>query len=293
MFDINDMNPKYTDLQMDNFSNESEFMDACVELHKDTIEILWILIFFEYCEDQKKPKELTKEQAVIGGNMVRLIKLNTSFLQNTFENKLEICYILNRCLAETVINLLYLLKKSEANVSRNYIKNSLITEKELWNTIMKNIESQNGDVSPIEKRMQNSIKRSFDASDFEIDEVSRSSKWKSIAARAQSVGYDKIYDIVYGIASHSVHGNWQDILVNNLSKTQNGFKLRLDWNKLRPQIVDGPIMINLEVARVFLEEIIQDQELKKTLIPKIGELNKYLLLIVNKHEKYISLKNDI
>lgn len=292
MFDINDLIPKYTEVELDKFSNESEFMDACVELHKDTIAILWILVEAEYCENEKIPKEITKEQAVIAGNIIRLIKLNTSFLQNTCENKLEICYILNRCLAETGINLIYLLQNREPNVSRNYIKNSLITEKELWNTIIENIKNREGKIQPIEERMQKSIQRSFDESDFEIDEVSRSSKWKSIAARAQAIDFDAIYDIVYGIASHSIHGNWQDILANNLTKTETGFKVKFDWNKLRPQIVDGAILINLEVAKSFAKVMTPKDDLLNLLKAKIEELYKYLLLITDKHEKYLLKKNN-
>ena len=101
-------------------------------------------------------------------------------MQNICEGKLEICYIINRCIAETALNIKFLLIEGEERVKRNYIKYSLITEKELWEIILSNVKDRSGDVLPIEERMQNSILNSFDKSDFGLDEVKRSSKWKSI-----------------------------------------------------------------------------------------------------------------
>ena len=97
--------PKYTELNISEFENENEFMDAYVELLKDTIKCLWHLVHLKYCDENSNPKEINKDDAVVGGNLNRLIKLNTSFLQNVCENKTEISLIINRCIAETAINI--------------------------------------------------------------------------------------------------------------------------------------------------------------------------------------------
>ena len=94
----------------------------------------------------------------------------------------------------------------------------MITEKDLWNTIKENINLNSEEVLNIEKRMQISIQNSFESSDFEIEEVNRSSKWKSIKSRAENIFSEQFYSVFYGIGSHSIHGNWQDILSNNLSR---------------------------------------------------------------------------
>ncbi|HMG82109.1 MAG TPA: DUF5677 domain-containing protein [Ferruginibacter sp.] len=122
---------KYSNYEIENFDDNHDFIDASVELHKQTIALLWTMAGIIYCDENQEPKEITKDEAVTGGNLVRLIKLNTSFLQNACGHKLEICYIINRCISETYINLKYLLQNSEEKVTRNYIKHSLITEKEL------------------------------------------------------------------------------------------------------------------------------------------------------------------
>ena len=76
-------------------------MDAYVELLKQTINLLFLIIGERYCEEKEGiPRKINRNEAIIGGNLTRLIKLNTSFLENICNGKLEICYILNRSIAE-------------------------------------------------------------------------------------------------------------------------------------------------------------------------------------------------
>jgi hypothetical protein len=181
-----------------------------------------------------------------------------------------------------------LLIEGEERVKRNYIKNSLITEKELWETILSNVKDRSGDVLPIEERMQKSIQNSFDKSDFDLDEVKRSSKWKSIKERANLVAGEMFYSVFYGISSHSIHGNWQDILLNNLKKLEDGFELNLQWNRPRPQIIDGAIILNLDIVKIFCERELPNEGTASLIIEKCKKLNNYHLDLTQNHEKWMS-----
>jgi hypothetical protein len=286
--EIDDILPKYSNAEIEKFDSEDKFMDAYVELLKQTIELIYRVVGLKYCDIDGVPKKIDKDEAVVGGNLTRLIKLNTSFLQNICEGKLEICYIINRCIAETAINTKFLLIEGEERVKRNYIKNSLITEKELWETILSNVKDRSGDVLPIEERMQKSIQNSFDKSDFDLDEVRRSSKWKSIKERANLVAGEMFYSVFYGISSHSIHGNWQDILLNNLKKLEDGFELNLQWNEPRPQIIDGAIIFNLDIVKIFCERELQNDTTASLIIEKCKTLNNYHLDLIQNHEKWMS-----
>jgi hypothetical protein len=279
---IQQIKRKYSKSDVNEFSDYHQFMDASVELLKQTIELLWILIGVGYCDDNGEPKIISKEEAVVAGNINRYIKLNTSFLQNICEGKIEIASILSRCVGETYVNAKYLLSNSEERVIKNYIKYSLITEKALWNTIRENIENRGGDTEHIEMRMNNSIQRSFDKSDFELDEVSRSSKWKSISKRANEVAGDEFYSVFYGIGSHSIHGNWQDILTYHLKSSDDGFILNLQWNGPQPQLIDATVLMNLDLVESLAEEF------KKPEIIEIKEeLIDYQIDLIEAHEKYL------
>lgn len=287
MNEIDNILPKYSNTEIEKFDSEDNFMDAYVELLKQTIELIYRVVGLKYCDNEGIPKKISKDEAVVGGNLTRLIKLNTSFLQNICEGKLEICYIINRCIAETAINTKFLLIEGEERVRRNYIKYSLITEKELWETILSNVKDRSGDVLPIEERMQKSILNSFDKSDFDLDEVKRSSKWKSIKDRANLVAGEMFYSVFYGISSHSIHGNWQDILISNLKKLEEGFELNLEWNRPRPQIIDGAIILNLDIVKTFCERELNGNTTGNLIIEKCKVLNEYHSDLNQNHEKWL------
>ena len=268
-------------------------MEAYVELYKDSIEILYHLAYIKYFEENDTPKKIPREEAIVGGNLVRLIKLSISYLENVCNGKTEICLILNRCIAETYINLKFILVNGEENVKRNYIKNSLITEKELWEVIKTNVSERSEEALNIEKRMQKSIENSFETSDFEIDDVNRSSKWKSIKNRAEAIAGDQFYTIFYGIGSHAVHGNWQDILTNNLNKFEDGFKLNLNWYRPRPQMMDAAIVFNADILRTYLEHELSsypDLEILKT---NHNVILDYERLLTESHENFLQSQNGL
>lgn len=285
--------PKYSEEEISKFSDENYFMDAHVELLKDSIECLWYIVYLKYFEKNDTPKIIEKDDAVVGGNLIRLIKLNTSLLQNVCERKTEICLILNRCLAETAINLKYLLMEDEERVKRNYIKYSLITEKELWEVIKSNIEERPEEIWNIEKRMQKSIQNSFDKSDFELEDINRSSKWKSIKSRANAVAGEMFYNVYYGIGSHSIHGNWQDILVNNLDRVENSFKLHIDWQPPKSQLMDLAIIFNLDILKLFIQKELVNDDDTKILDKNHNILLEYSKTLLEYHEKMLEKQNGL
>jgi hypothetical protein len=273
-------------VELENFDSNDQFMDAVVELHKQTILLLWACVFEVYCVNQV-PKEITREEAVIAGNMIRYIKLNTSILENTVKKKSEICMILSRCLSETYVNIKYFMLHPDERIRRNYIKHSLITDKELWNTIELNVNKNDGELMEIEKRMRESILKSFENVDFQIDDINRSSKWESISARAKEVAGDRFYYAYYGISSHSVHGNWPDLYFNHLDKTTTGYKVKLSNIVPRPQLIDGPISLTLDIIREFYEKYLGSTNEGEKIIEFAKNLQKYHEEIIQVHENFI------
>lgn len=121
MENLDQIMPKYSNIEIQKFDSEYRFMDAYVELLKHSIKLICIITELKYCDLNGVPKKIDKDEAVIGGNLTRLIKLNTSFLQNICEGKIEICYILNRCLVETGINTKFLLIEGEQQVKKTIL----------------------------------------------------------------------------------------------------------------------------------------------------------------------------
>lgn len=285
---LKDISPKYSDIQIASFQYDGEFMDALVELHKQSIALLYHIVYEKYTDSNNEPSEIELDEAILGGNLSRLIKLNTSYLQNVCERKMEICHIIGRSLVETAINIQYLIRNTENNTFRNYIKYSLITEKELLNTIENNVKNRDGKEFNIEKRMKNSILRSFNTSDFQLEEVNKSSKWKSIAARAKDTVNEIFYSVYYGTASHAVLGNWQDLLSHHLTRREKKFKINLDWTTTRPQALDPPIIFNLGIVKDYIKSYSLSDEEEFERITNI--LTDYYNVIREKHEEHLLKK---
>jgi hypothetical protein len=250
--EIKKIKPKYVQDQFNCFSKKSEFMDAYVELLKQSILLLINITKIKYYKSENESKIIEKEDSIIAGNLIRLIKLNTSLVQNICEHKLEICLILNRCITETGVNLKLFLSEGNNKNKYNYIKYSLTTEKRLWETIISNIDENDGKIKPIETRMKNSIEDSFNNSGFNLDEINRSSKWGTIMSRFKDAYGDQLYKRFFGVSSHSVHGNWQDILQNNLRKESDGFSLIMEWREPQPEIMLLATFFNLDIAKIFV-----------------------------------------
>ena len=278
------MNPKCSNDNLEEFTSDGEFMDAYVELLKQSITLLWNVLELEYYSSNNEPRELSRDEAIIAGNLNRLVKLNMSFLQNICEHKLEVVFILLRSIGETYVNIRYLLSDSEGNVKHNYVKYSLITEKQMWGKIKENIEERGGESAHIEERMTRSIEDSFESSDFELDEVRRSSKWKTLSKRVEAINHDRFYDFFYGLSSHIVHGNWQSLLFLDLDRSEDGFKVKADRISAKPQVIDAAILMNLEVVREFP---FTNEEEGLLLIGQVETLEDYQLSLVEAHERYL------
>ena len=166
------------------------------------------------------------------------------------------------------------------------VKYSLITERRLQKVIDENISLKNGNILDIERRMTTSINNAFNNSEYDIDDVNNSSNWKPLSKRAEEIGLSDWYNISYGISSHSIHGNWQDILTNNLKEVDGGFVLDDKWTNTRPQIIDSSILFNIKVTEAFiLKNLISD-----TYQSKIDILLKYQKVLINGHEKLLRNK---
>lgn len=278
---------KFTEEEISNFKNENEFMSANVELHKNSIALLHKIIHLRYFDNDETPKKLSKDEAIVGGNLIRLTKLNTSLLQNVCENKLEICFILSRCIYETQINILYFLRNGEENNFKNYIKNSLITEKQFYNIIEENIRNRNGKELPIEKSMKKSISDSFDISDIEIEELNRTSNWKNLKKRLDKINItdnlSQTYNIFYGLSSHSIHGNWQDLVQHHISEEDNFFTLNYEWNSPKPNLLYAVVIFNLIIAKEFSNKEVENS-FKEDVQNDID--------ILSKHHDFLALKYD-
>ena len=221
--------------------------------------------------------------------MIRLNKLQIGLLDQICQDRMEISFILFRCLAETLINLKYLLDGSSTTIFDEYIEYSLRTEKRLLNTINENI-SKRGSVLPIEKRMRDSIDNSFKTSLFSPEQVNEKSTeaWgETIYRRAKKINMEKEYMALFSLPSHVVHGNWQDLIMHHLQHENGEFSPNPDWGRVRPQPVFVSAYFSALINKLYLEKIIPNCDDTNQINNYVDKSIKKILEADGLHESFL------
>ena len=174
-----------------------------------------------------------------------------------------------------------------------FIEYSLREEKKLLQKIEQNIKGRGGKELPIEKRMVRSIMRAFDQSGLTLEQVnekSRTSWGGSIFKRAQAIGMEDAYSSFMGLPSHSIHGNWQDLITNHLDYNDGSFIPNTDWTECRPQAPFSISLISVALDLEYLEKVIPDYHEKKEIKERLNDLFLRIRIADELHEKFIQQK---
>jgi hypothetical protein len=239
-------------------------------------------------------KSWSRAEAAVGGNIVRLYKLIHALLDQTCQRRGEIAMIMGRLCFETIVNLRYLAKHMSHGLVNSYIGYSLRYERRLNDQITANIESRGGPVLPIEDRMLKSISRSFAAAGLKPEEIKTRAQrdWggKNILEKAQDLGLEGIYFVVFGGGNHSIHGNWPELYGNHLEwDGGDRFTAKPDWQTPRPQLLFLVALITTEAVEDFLHFLNGSSDEREPW-PAVEDLRQRIALANRAHEAYLETK---
>jgi len=277
--EIKDFNLEKTkvDLQeLKKFQCQEQYVSVGVELLKEAARITTLLAFAHPLDNLNKARTWTRNEAISCGLMVRLTKLQLGIIDATEKQRMEIAHILFRCLAETVINLKYLLikgKESE-NIYEEYIEYSLEEEKRLLDVIDRNVQSR-GEELPIEKQMRKSILQSFKDSGSVLSNAKRTKQkgWSgTLFDRASAIGMEDAYLGIFGLPSHVVHGNWQDLLMYHIDRDGEGFSPRGGWAALQPEIILIAALLSCNACEEYLDMVLPQSDDRDSISGMIKDL---------------------
>lgn len=236
----------------------------------------------------------TRDQAAIGGNMVRLYKLFSAMLDQTVQRRRETSFILARLAFETIVAIRYLLNGHSAELVDSYVKHSLDHERRLLAAMEQNIADRNGLILPIEDRMRRSIDRIFKSSGPTPQELpaKRERDWggKNLYEKAEAVGLADAYLGMFAGASQNVHGAWGDSYAHHLETEGDGrFRPNIQWNPPRPQLLYSVAFLSLETAEDFAL-FMGGREVADHLSPHLDDLRDRLRAADQSHEAYLNSK---
>jgi hypothetical protein len=128
---------------MAHYKSEHDFMNLTVDLTIETGQYACVAA----CTTGEQ-KTWNRDQAAIGGNIVRVYKLIDAMLDQTCKRRGEMSFTLARLVFETAVNVQYLIKNYSTDLIDSYVEYSLRHEKKLWENIAQQIIERNGIVLP-------------------------------------------------------------------------------------------------------------------------------------------------
>jgi hypothetical protein len=233
------------------------------------------------------PQRWNRHEAVLVGHLVRLYKLISGLLDQTCQHRRETTFIFARLAFECIVNTIFLIKHDRPEIVASYIEYSLRHEKRLRDRLRANIAARDGEVLPIEQRMLRSIKAAVENSGVDLDQMNPPQNWggKNLYEKAKEVGLEVAYLGAFGGASHSVHGNWQDLLEYHLDFEDDGYLPELRWHRPRPQLLTTVSTLAIRTVEMFFSEIAGPAA--DDIAMGLLDLRERVLLLVHLHEEFL------
>lgn len=278
---------KIDEEELKQYSDEDKFNSISVELMKDVGQITAILASSYRMDEEYNARLWNRNEAIIGGLMIRVAKLQMALLDQFCQNRSEIVEIIFRCFAETLINIEYLIKVDDDKVYKEFLEYGLRNDKRMLKIIDLEIQERGHEI-PIEKRIRKSIANIFKISTLrpeDVDDTKRTSWGEDIYRRAKKIGRGHQYIALFGMASSAVHGNWSDLLRYHIEQKGEVFSPAPEWTYSRPQLLLSAAQVCAEVNLEFINHFIPNSSEKDKLI-EISSKSIEKLGIVNYHHEH-------
>lgn len=229
--------------------------------------------------DRNSPGVISRDEInyiILQGLLNRSARLTYSIVHLGSQNKFEeTIRIIARCIVETLFTIKWLIKYSEDNSFKRYLRSSLDGDKEFWDIIETNIQDRSGEKLIIEERMLKSIKRSFSTAGMTKDSINQYRKMPQFRQICTQIGYgDLAYVTMMRMGSHAVHGTWSDLLANYL-EDENGNLVLRDNDRTSPSenYYTSSSLFTIEALKDYIIYILEPHDSTTKII---NELNSIL-----------------
>jgi Family of unknown function (DUF5677) len=218
--------PKFSDEEMQRCRETGDYKPVLFEWYK-FVGSLCVVVAHVRPDCRAYRAVPPQHYYVLVGLLNRCARLMLSNVALSHEGKFgETTAILDRCIFETVVKIIWLSHNASQEKFTRYLADSLRTELEIRDRIEADIAEDGGTASRIQARMLKSIDRHIAASGLTPDEIRSAKKQRDLAAMMEGLGYDRLlYITAQKIGSHHIHGTWSSLIIHYLEehKETDGF----------------------------------------------------------------------
>lgn len=271
------------------FTREDDFTGVAVELLKEAASYVCLAASILPGDT----RSWTRDQAIVGGQLVRLFKMMSAMLDQTCQHRGETVIIFSRLAFECMVNVLYFVQEDSPDIFDSYIRYSFSFERQLKAEIEENTTQRDGEILPIEQRMLRSIDKYVAAAGVSLDDVHPTGggpwKNKSLYKRSKAIGWREFYLGTFSGASAMVHGNWQDLFRHHLDQNnEGGFTPHLDWDYPRPQPLFATGILAIQVLNKYFDH--WDEQDAMGMQDKMTDLLERMATANDAHEAFLCAK---
>jgi Family of unknown function (DUF5677) len=206
--------------------SEGPFAHEAVDVLKELLQSVTLVARVRRVDQEGEPRSLSRDEAILAGQMVRLAKLHQGLLEYCSPPRMELFAFVLRGAVETAVNLRYLLKHGSPAVFDAYVHDSLRLDRQLHDRINETVKARGGAVMPMEYGLLEGIERAFRTAGVALDGVSAKSRaaWTEggIKGRFRALGLEHLYGSYFAVQSNYVHGAWQELYEHHLTMHADG-----------------------------------------------------------------------
>lgn len=234
-----------------------------------------------------------RNQAICAGLLIRISKFMLVVTQlSATKNRAEVVNALNRSIMESVINLEFLVGRTEDRFFDQFVTSSLGPEGELYDMIQRNIAARGGEASPIETRMLASITDVCTVSGVKIEDVSRKpGDWGGgVRERLKALGKEDLYVAMVRMPSHAVHGTWVDVYKNHLKFDRGSGRFNPDsrFSNVDTRALAPVAQMVLLAVGPYVERFFIAVPESRLLLERISDLSERIRLVDEAHENLMA-----
>jgi hypothetical protein len=268
------------------YSHQDQFTALSYDLFRETTQ--WVAFLAGVTRDERG---WTREEAILGGQLVRLMKCCRGILEEGRSNEHYFLTTFFRMAAETGITLRYLIRFGSPELFDSYVKYSLQTKVDIVKRVEENI-ARRGSELPIERRILDAASRAFSKSGVRTEDMpsTRMKNWggKNTYEKAEALGLANAYVGIFASPSSGVHGDWLDLLSNHLSLDE-GSGLFL------PELSAGatpaePLLVLADLSAVALIDYASHLggSDMRSVAEQLAQLQERIRIVNEEHERFIA-----
>jgi hypothetical protein len=289
---VRDVMPKRIDVtaeQLAGFGTRGQFSELTFQLFKET-GCMAVIASSVSVANERSEHPFERDQAICAGLLIRIFKLIMAVcrLVSTGDGA-EVNLQLLRSMFESATNLRFLLHKNDKKLFDLFVSSSLGPERELYDLVQATSKERGGELLPIEHRILDQIQEACDRSGIKIEAVPRKHQaWGgSLRDKLEYLKEEHRYALGQRFPSHSVHGDWIDLVTFHLKHEGDRFGVQqLFWPNTPAVYLLASVFV-LEAIEAYLRFYFEPIREIETVFERIDDLQLRLEMVDDHYEKWV------